>query len=93
MQNPTSDSPPPAPLLRYETWTDTDGFHARYTNPLSSGALHYGCRQTITAATELELRQEAVRNRILISVWDTHQRFLAAEQLSNLEDRTEPPAE
>lgn len=71
MENPTSDRPPLAPLLHYETWTDEDGHHARYTEPLPDSAIAYGCRQVITAPTELQLRQEAVRNRIRVEAWET----------------------
>lgn len=95
MENPTSDAVPqePAPLLRYTTWSDETGFHARFADTLSPGALAYGCRQKISAATELELRQEAVRNRIRIEAWESGRQLAAAELLNSTEDRAAPPAE
>ncbi|MER7500414.1 hypothetical protein AB0L05_16070 [Nonomuraea pusilla] len=95
MQNPTSDTSlrGPAPsLLGYETWSDETGFHARYIDVLPQHALAYGCQQTITAATELELRQAAVRNRIRIETWDSEERLAVAKLLARAEDPT-PPAE
>lgn len=95
MEDPTSDTPPqePLPLLRYETWADETGFHARFVDTLTPNALQYGCVQTISAATELELRQEAVRNRIRVQTWESSRISASAELLNGFTDRSASPAD
>lgn len=63
---------PDAPALsRYRTWTDEEGYHARFLEELSESAIDYGCVQEIWARTELELAQEAVRNQVRVWAWET----------------------
>lgn len=75
MNNPTDSGRPAQPhsLLHYETWADDEGYHARLHQELPQDALDYGCVQEVSAASETELTQEAVRNRVKVWAWEASQ--------------------
>lgn len=75
MSNPTGSEPPVQSrgLLHYETWADDEGYHARLHQELPQDALDYGCVQEVSASTETELTQEAVRNRVKVWAWEASQ--------------------
>ncbi|MCK2219671.1 hypothetical protein MF672_038635 [Actinomadura sp. ATCC 31491] len=95
MENPTSDTQPQAPawLLRYDPpWADDLGHHATLSDELPADAIAYGCTQTVHGTTELEMRQEAVRNRIRVQAWEAR-RALAELLIGRPDDQSQPAAD
>lgn len=58
--------PDPPSLLSYVTWSDEQGYYARYQETLTEQDLEAGCLQQVHAATPHELTVAAVRNRVRI---------------------------
>lgn len=59
------------PILGYEVWHDTDGYHARYVHMLCEHAREYGCVQELHDLDPRALQRRAVVNRIRVWVFQS----------------------